>query len=424
MKLQLVGCSHHNSTVDALERLAFAPDQIVETLQVARRQFPATEAVLLSTCNRVEFYLAAEEPTESPSLRDMTLFLANCRQFDAAELSGAMYAHSDEDAVRHLFTVAASLDSMVVGESQILSQVKQAFSIARQNHSTGPLTHFIFERANHVAKRVATETAINRKRVSIASVAIADCAKQLFETFHDKHILLLGAGQMGEETLRYLQNEGASQIVVLNRGKTRAEELANRVGGSVDSWDRISDRLAWADLVVSTTGSPEPIVTSDRFRTIQQNRHGRPLLVLDLAVPRDFEADIGDFADVYLYRIDDLQAVCDQHRRARRGESAKAARIVDEEITRYLTEQAHRAIGPTIRRFKEQTQTQKDEELARLFNKLGDIDHRSRKEIERSFDRLVNKLLHPPLESLREEAKQGSGRTLVHALRHLFQISE
>ncbi len=424
MNLQLVGCSHHQSSVETREQLAFTRDKLAEALRVVRKRFPETESVLLSTCNRVEFYLASEQPSGCPSHEDMITLLADWHQLDAAKLQSTMFAHSDADAIHHLFMVAASLDSMVLGEAQILSQVKQAFSTAAENQSTGPITHRLFEKANHVAKRVATETAVNRKRVSIPSVAIADCAKQLFETFHDKNVLLLGAGRMGEETLRYLKHEGSCNTVIMNRSRNRAEELAERVGGAVDSWEHLSERLVWADLVVSVTGSREPIVTSKQFRTIAPKRSDRTLLILDLAVPRDFDANIGRFGNVYLYSIDDLKTVCEAHRKERRKEWPKAERIVKEETTRYIAEEAQRAMGPTIRRLKQQAQERKNEELNRLFNKLGGIDQHVRNELERAFERLVNKLLHPPLESLFAEAKQGSDRKLLKALRQLFQISE
>jgi glutamyl-tRNA reductase len=290
--------------------------------------------------------------------------------------------------------------------------------------ATGPLTHHVFQTAYRVAKRVANETEINRRRVSIPSVAVADYAKQLFETFQNKKVLLLGAGEMGEETLRYLRDEGAHDIVVLNRSRERAESLAQKLDVFVDDWEQLDTRIAWADLIVSTTGSREPIVTSQRFRAIQQQRSERLLFVLDLAVPRDFDPEISQYNNVYLYCIDDLQAVCDQNRKAREKEWPKAERIVAEQTTRFLAERNHRVTAPTIQRLRQQADQLKKVELQRLLNKLGAIDPHAQEEIECSFDRLVNKLLHPPLESLRDEAKKGSPHSLLQALRHLFQIPE
>jgi glutamyl-tRNA reductase len=424
MKLQLVGCSHHSSSVGIRERLAFTRAQTVDALQTLQRQFPGAEAVLLSTCNRVELYLAANESHRFPGSQDLIAFLADFHGLEAGEIAGDLFSYAGEDAARHLFMVAASLDSMVVGEPQILSQVKQAFLTAQEEESVGPVTRHVFDIANRVAKRVATETQITRRRVSIPSVAVADYARRLFETMHDKKVLLLGAGEMGEETLRYLRDEGARQIVILDRSQLRAEELATRVGGTVDAWEQLENRLVWADLVVSATGAREPIVTLDDFRAIEHNRAQRLLFILDLAVPRDFQPEIGNCSNVYLYCIDDLQAVCEKNMKARQKEWPQAERIVDEETARFMADVNRRVTGPTIQQLKQQADELKSEELHRLMNKLGELDDHSREEIERSFDRLVNKLLHPPLESLRHEASQGSPHRLLNSLRHLFQLPD
>jgi glutamyl-tRNA reductase len=424
MKLRMVGCSHHRTAVTIRERLAFSPQQTVAALRQLRERFPDCEAVLLSTCNRVELYLDADEPFEPPPAEQLVAFLAEFHGLDPQHIGADLFSHSDQDAVRHLFMVAASLDSMVMGEAQILSQVRQAFLAAQQEQSAGLRMRYLFDAANRVAKRVNTETEVSRRRVSIPSVAVADYVKQLFETVHDKRILLIGAGEMGEETLRYLGDEGARDIVIVNRHRSRAEQIARRVHGQVDDWSQLEPRLVWADLVVSTTGSREPIVTAEQFQLIEQRRDERLLFILDLAVPRDFDPEIGNCGNVYLYCIDDLQEICRRNREKREREWPKAKQIVDEETDRFIAELTHRGSGPTILRLKQQADQLKADELGRLWNKLGNVDCRSRQEIERAFDRLVNKLLHAPLESLRDEANQGSPHRLLDALRRLFQIPD
>ncbi|MFW6169541.1 MAG: glutamyl-tRNA reductase [Planctomycetota bacterium] len=424
MKLQLLGCSHHASSLELREQLAFAPHQLGDALRTLQQQFPETEAVLLSTCNRVELYVATSDLGTVPDREPLVAFLANYHQLDADTLSRELYYYQGREAVRHLFLVAASLDSMVVGEAQILSQVKQAFAAAEQEQSHGPVTHHVFQAAYRVAKRVANETEISRRRVSIPSIAVAEYAKQLFETFQDKNILLLGAGEMGEETLRYLKDEGAQTVAILNRNPKRAELLAEKLDAFVDDWQQLENRITWADLIVSTTASREPIVTLEQFETVQRQRAERLLFILDLAVPRDFDPRIGQFSNVYLYCIDNLQAVCDENRKAREKEWPKAERIVDEETVRCVSDWYHRATAPTIQRLHQQAEQVKNDELQRLLNKLRDIDPRSQEEIKHSFDRLTKKLLHPPLESLRDEARKGTPHSLLAALRHLFQISE
>jgi glutamyl-tRNA reductase len=424
MKLQMVGCSHHTAPAAVRERLAFNRDQAADALAQLRLRYPLTEAVLLSTCNRVELYVACESPEACPTHHDVVSFLAEFHGLDPEILFNDLFERTGEDFVRHLFTVAASLDSMVIGEAQILAQVKQAYELATSVTSTGPLTNAAFQAALKVAKRVATETAIQQKRVSIPSVAVADFASQLFERFDDKRVVILGAGEMGEETLRYLAAEGAKDIAILNRSLARAEQLAADVCGRAEPWESRDELLVEADLVVSATGASEPVFIASAFKEIVEARYQRPLLVLDLAMPRDFDPAIGDLPGVYLYSIDDLKAACDKNRREREKEWPKAERIIEDETQRFMTDLHHRATAPTIRRLKQRADEVKDEELARLLNKLQSLDARSQGEITAAFDRLVNKLLHPPLESLRDEAKHGAPHGLLDALKRLFQLKD
>jgi glutamyl-tRNA reductase len=423
MLVQVVGCSHHGTSIAVRERLAFSPEQTREALDHWRRVFPGVEAVLLSTCNRVEIYAATERQPE-PTLDQIATFLARFHGIDPAEVIEHLYQYSDEAAVQHLLTVAASLDSMVLGEPQILAQVKQAYQTATEQDNTGPLMHAVFQMALRAARRVAGETTIHQRRISVPSVAVGDFARQIFERFDDKQTLVIGAGEMAEETLRYLQKEGVRHITIVNRRLDRAEELAKRWSGRAVPWEKLLQTMAAADLVVSTTGSGEPIVTMDDFARIESQRFERPLLILDLAVPRDFDPAIGDRSDVYLYSIDDLQAACQRNRAERDKELPAAMRIVEQETARFMAEMYHREIGPVIERLRLGWQKPKEDELQRLLNKLPDLDDRQREEIRRSFDRLVNKMLHPPLESLRDESRDGVPRGLLDALARLFQLKD
>ncbi len=423
MKVQVVGCSHQNTPIALRERLAFSSEQTRSALEQLRGQFPDVEVVLLSTCNRVEVYTATETAAV-PTRRELAEFLARFHGLEPEEVEGHLYERTGEAAVWHLFAVASSLDSMVVGEPQILSQVKQAYQLATEQQSTGPLTHAAFQGALKAARRVATETAIHQRRVSIPSVAVADFAQQIFERFDDKNTLVIGAGEMAEETLRYLQDQGVVEITVINRSAERAETLARCWCGRALAWDRLSEALIAADLVIALTGAEEPIVTLDQFRRVEPLRYGRPLFILDLAVPRDFDPAIGDRPEVYLYSIDDLREACERNRKARDKELPAAMRIIDQETRRFMAELHHRVTGPVIRQLQKGWQKPKDDELQRLFNKLPDLDDRARAEIRQSFDRLVNKLMHPPLESLRDESRHGIPSALVEALAKLFQLKD
>ena len=260
--------------------------------------------------------------------------------------------------------------------------------------------------------------------MSIPSVAVADFAKEIFESFRDKQVLVIGAGEMAEETLTYLQDEGARNPTITNRTESRAVDLAARFDGQSVAWDNLDQLLTQADLIVSTTGAEQPVVTLEDYKRIEHDRFQRNLLILDLAVPRDFEPSIGDCLNVYLFSIDDLKSVCERNRKSREKEWPKAERIIEQETARFMADLRHQSTAPWIRRYMEKASEVKDQELARLLNKLESPDERTRKEIERSFDRLVNKLLHPPLESLRDEAEAGTPHGLLDALKQLFRLKD
>ena len=425
MMLQVIGCDHQDSPLEFREKMALDTEQVQQALLQLRDLYPLSELVLLSTCNRVELYAAAEDDSSCPDMDETVRFFAGFHGLDTQVVADQLRLKNGEAAVRHLFATAASMESMVVGEAQVLSQVKQAYEAATHDNCTGPLTHAAFQAAIHVGKRIATETAIHQKRVSIPSVAVGDFASQFFERLDDKKVLVIGAGEMGEETLRYIIDQHATSITIVNRNPERAEQLAARTAGAARPWDELDSLLVEADLVVSTTGSREPVMTHDRFESIAQRRFQRPLFVLDLAVPRDFEASINDFLGVYLYSLDDLQQVCAKNREAREREWPKAQQIINEETSRFIAEFNRRSTGPWIQQLKKQADQTKAEELERLLNKIGDAANpQVTAELEIAFDRLVNKLLHPPLESLRNGAVDGEHHNLLSALKQLFKLKD
>ncbi|MDV6032843.1 MAG: glutamyl-tRNA reductase [Phycisphaera sp. RhM] len=425
MKLQMIGCSHHDAAVEFRERVAFSGNQIDSALNEFRRRYPKGELVLLSTCNRTELYTTTDEEFELD--REAVIrFLAEQHQLPADEVVEQMIYRSGHDAVEHLFTVASSLDSMVIGESQILSQVKQAYDLACQSGSAGPLTHAVFQAANHAAKRVQTETEIHRRRVSVPSVAVGEVVPEVFDSLVGKRVLICGAGEMGEETLRYLIQAGADDIVVLNRSLERAQTLADTFSIRYAPWETLLEQVVQADLLVGTTAATDPILTYEQYDKLRPQRRDRVLLVLDLAVPRDFDPALDDFPNLYLYQIDDLQAACQRNRHEREKEWPKAQRIITEETQRLLVDLNHRATGPVIKRLREHAQQIKRDELERLLPKLRALggEPAMQKEIEKSLDRLINKLLHPPLSSLKEDAAEGHQKGLVKALRELFRLGD
>lgn len=423
----MVGWSHHHTPLDVREKLAFSNEQVIEALRLFAKRFPTAEAVLLSTCNRVELYCAAEQAAHLPDSQALLAFIADFHQLDQRDISDQRVATAGADSLKHLFMVAASLDSMIVGEAQILSQVKAAYELASQGQTVGTLMHQAFQRATVVARRVANETEIHRRRISVPSVAVSEIATEFFERFDDKRILLIGAGDMGTETLRYLIDAGAKSIRILNRHHQRAQDVAAQFGGEAVPWEQLDQSLAESDLIVSTTSSQEPIVNLERFRALRQKRGSRAVLILDLAVPRDFDKEIARLTDVYLYSVDDLQQVCDRNIQARQQEWPKAEQIVVAEVQRFLGETVQRGSGPTIKKLRDQAEAIKQEELQRLLGKLasrGVVDASLTKEIDMAFGRLINKLLHPPLSALRQHSDTSHHATLIEALRRLFQIND
>jgi glutamyl-tRNA reductase len=422
--LALVGGTHRTVPLELRERLAFSAEQAAAALARFRAEFPGREAVLLSTCNRVELYAAGEHDASLPPAGELVSFLASCRGLDPATLAPVMSRESDEAVVRHLFGVASGLDSMVLGEPQILGQVKQAWTLAQDAGTTGPLTAGMFQAALRAAKRVASETALGRERTSIPSVAVADFAAGVFERFDDKRVLLVGAGKMAAETLRYLREAGARDVTVVNRTASRAMELAARLGARPGSFGNLAAELVAADLVVSTTGADELVVPLSVFTGLVGRRRGRPLVVLDLAVPRDFDPRIGELPGVWLYSVDDLVAACDANRKSRQREMPAALAIVDQETVRFMADMHHRTTAPVIERLKAGWSETGQAELERLFRRLPDLGEAERAEIRQAFERYAAKLLHPPLVSLRSESTAGPPHGLVEALKRLFQLGE
>jgi glutamyl-tRNA reductase len=425
IRLAMIGCSHRHSSLALRERLAFTPAQSLDALAAWHATHPGIEAVLLSTCHRVEFYAATDDLAVAIGPPAMATHLAEFHNVPIDEIRRELVVLEGEEVVRHLFRVAASLDSMVVGEAQILSQVKQAYRLAGEAGSTGAITHGLFQTAIRAARRVADETTLHRHRVSIPSVAIADFAARVFERFDDKRILVIGAGKMAQETLHYLADAGARHITVLNRDPQRAAALAAQWRGQAVAWNDLAEQLVAADLVVSTTGADRPVVTLDEYRQkVGRRRHQRPLFILDLAMPRDFEPAIGEELGVYLYGIDDLTEACARNRQARGEALPMAEQIVHEEVCGFVAHTRHRASGPVIARFRAGLENIQEEELQRLYNRLPELDDRSRQEIHQFADRLVAKMLHPPLESLRDETRNGTHHGLLDALQRLFQLKD
>ena len=406
------------------ERLSFTDEQCGEALLAFRRRFPECECVLLNTCNRVELYVGSPNEIELPTTAELVEFVTGFHNEPTLDFDQHFLKLESKPAIDHLFSVASSIDSVVLGETQIASQVNEAYVRATSGGFAGPTMHAAFQHANQVAKRVTNETELHRRRISVPSVAVSEIASEFFERLDDKQIVVIGSGEMGVETLQYLKTAGATKITIVNRSIDKATAVAEKFAIKAMPWESLDSLLADADLVVSTTGAAQPVVTENRYRSIASARDKGTLLILDLAVPRDFESAIGRMPGVYLYSVDDLQAVCNRNRSFREQQLPKAQKIIREESDRLLGDWNHRSSGATIRALREQAEQMKQSELIRLFGKqvMGTTTQEMHEEIVAAFDRLINKMLHSPLQSIRDVAQTEQRDTLVSALRKLFQI--
>jgi glutamyl-tRNA reductase len=427
MILLAVGCSYHASSVAVRERLAFAEDCLPATLEALTSRLRC-EAVLLSTCNRVEVYLARSLGAGvEPALEfdAVVALLAELHGLPAAEVRPHLYCHHQADAVRHLFRVAASLDSLVVGEGQIAGQIKRAYEVALAHGSPGPVLNVLFPHARRVAKRVRTETGIAHGRVSVSSAAV-DYVRQVFDHFGDKTVLVIGAGKMGGLTLQHLAQLRPKKIVVTNRSPEKAQSVAAGCRGEAAPWERLDELLTRADIILSTTGAPEPVVSAERWAKIAARRTGGPAVILDIAVPRDFDPAIHDGDRTCLFNIDDLARIREATLADRRRHVGPAEEIVSHEAHHFLKDWARRRHGSVITLLRQDFESKKQEVLSDLLKRLnGRLDEADRATVEGAFNLLQNRFLNGPISALKEETHAepaAGGHTLLEALRKLFRL--
>lgn len=427
MPIRVIGLNNRIASIEVRELFSFDAAGVTQTLGTWRESFPNTEAVLLSTCNRTELYIASDT-SELPSNESVFPFLISpARRSADSEITYDRYQNvfqtfENLDASSRLFRVASSLDSMILGEPQILSQVKRAYELATQAQTSGPILNEAFQSAFKTAKRVSVETDVFHRRVSVPSVAVVDFALKIFERLNDKKTLVLGAGEMAEETLKYLSDFGAKSVVVSNRSREKAERLAQEWNGEVVEWENRLQALTTSDLVIVATGASEPVVTLEDYLTIENLRRGaKSLFILDLAMPRNVDPRIGKRPNVYLYSVDDLEAACTHNKELRDREIPKALKIVEEESERFLANINARKSIDAIRQLRDSWNEIKESELERLLRKLQ-CDQHTEEEIRYAFDRLVNKLLHSPTVSLRAASQNESASRLAEAMKRLFRL--
>jgi glutamyl-tRNA reductase len=422
-RLLLVGLNHTTAPLEVRETLVFDEQQAADALRKLREKFPEAEAVLLSTCNRVEMYVARSVHGH-PREEEMIEFLAGFHGLSAQTVASHFYRKADKAAAGHLFAVASSLDSMVLGETQIVGQVRAAYDVAQQSGAAGTTLNPLFQRALAVAKRVMSETPLAEGRMSVASVAV-DYAKRIFDHFDDKTLLCIGAGKMGALVLHGFAALSPGKLLVVNRDAAKADSLANQFRGQASGLEKLDEHLIAADIVISSTGSAHPIITRERFEHLVKQRRYRPIFIIDIAMPRDVEAAVGQIENVYLYNIDDLQQVVSDTQAQRAGAVESARKIVDEQLEDFLAWHRTRELGPMINQLYKRYHQVAQDEVARTLNKFGQISEQERQHLEELARRIVNKLLHDPIQTLKQsDSLHGQVGQYLHAMERLFKLAE
>ncbi|MES2606183.1 MAG: glutamyl-tRNA reductase [Pseudomonadota bacterium] len=426
MSLLVLGINHNTATVAVREKVAFAPEHMQEALRQACTRAGLAEVAILSTCNRTELYAVPEQSSSAPVPRDaesiraaLSHWLCEYHQLNPAELEQALYAHTEEHGVRHLMRVASGLDSMVLGEPQILGQIKSAYAVAQQAATLGTNLHRTFEEVFAIAKQVRTETAIGESPVSVAFAAVT-LAQQIFTDIHKANALMIGAGRTIELVVQHLKEAGVANIVVANRTLTNAQELSRKYGVREVLLSDIPEVLETTDIVVSSTASQLPILGKGAVERALKIRRHKPIFMVDLAVPRDIEPEVAELEDVYLYTVDDLREVIDSNLKNRQEAAREAELIIDKGVEAFVRKQRGLGIVATLRNFREKAEQQRDVELDKAIKALE--RGADPKEVVRELARLLtNKLIHSPSVQMKKASADGHYE-LIHLAEQLFEL--
>jgi glutamyl-tRNA reductase len=421
MSLVVVGLNHRTVPVELLERMAVPPSALPKALHSLTQREHLAEVVLLSTCNRTEVY--ARYTTFHPAVQDLLDFLTDQSAVAADEITDHLYTYHDDAAVAHLFGVAAGVDSMIVGEAEILGQVREAWLAAEGEGTTGQLLSRVFRQAIEVGKRSRTETAIGRNPASISSAAVT-VAGQRLGSFEGRKVLVLGAGDVGEGLAVALAGAGVDEVVVANRTPERAAALARRVGGRAIALDGVADELERTDVLLAATAAEAVLLERSDFETVMEQRGGRALLVVDVAVPRDIDPGVAEVFGVTLLDIDDLKAFAEQSLQQRRREIGKVREIITAELDRFRFEHSAREVAPLVASLRGRAESVRNAELERFAGRLARLDPATREAVEALTKGIVNKLLHDPTVRVKESAGTARGDLYADALAELFDLAD
>ena len=403
MKILVVGLNHKSAPIEIRERLAYDAAGAVTALRQLKNSFHGAEFVLLSTCNRVELYCASKR-VGGVTVDDLAGFLSEFHNVDLEEFQEYLYTYQDEESVRHLLMVASSMDSMVVGEAQIVGQVKESYKLACTAKSTGKILNRLFHYAFSTSKKIHTTTSISHGRVSVAGVAV-ELAMQLFADISSAKVVVIGAGEMGELLVQHLLQVGSKNITIVNRSYERGRNIARQYGISAEKWEKLQEQLMGANIAIASAAVKDYLFTKDSFKEIMDRRRKGALLIIDIAVPRNFESSVNEIEDVYLYSVDDLSIVVGENRSAREKDIAIGMQIVRESVDDFMDWFGVIDIGPLIGRMKEQFSQISRNEMERFF--VGSRQDASCREVmEAMVKRIVNRLLHCVIKNVNNIAKE------------------
>jgi glutamyl-tRNA reductase len=419
MKLTVTGLNHKTAPVEVRERLAFDQTALPQVLADLRGVPGVIEGFVLSTCNRVEVALTADDASDARHCAEQ--FLSRSRNVEPLSLRPHLYHYEDRDAVHHLFRVACSLDSMVVGEPQILGQLKQAWEIARLQGSISSVLDTVLTSAFSVAKRVRSETDIGQSAVSISYAAV-EMARQIFGSLKGHRVLLVGAGKMSELAARHLARAGVGEILVTNRSPERASQMAEMFDGRIVDYLSFASVLTNIDVVIASSGAPHYILTKEDMKRVLGARRNRPMFLIDIAVPRNIEPSVNELEGVFLYDIDDLQEVVSRNVESRKQEAAEAEKIVLDEVDRLLARLRTREMAPMIVSLQQQLESIRAGEIERMRGKLGPLTPPQEQAIEALTKGIINKIAHAPIAELRRHAGHPNRSHLIEVIRKVFGL--
>jgi glutamyl-tRNA reductase len=419
MKLLITGVSHKTAPVEVRERLAFSESALPAAVAQLKSRAGVSEALILSTCNRVEIVAAADDGIDLRGV--IGDFLAVERQASVESLGPCLYHHEGPEAILHLFRVAASLDSMVVGEPQILGQLKTAYAVAKSQGALCGLLESVLSRAFSVAKRVRSETGIGQMAVSISYAAV-ELARKIFGSLDGKTVMIVGAGKMSELSARHLRRSGASHIFVTNRTYERALELANIFHGTPVEYTKFLSLLPEVDILIASSGAPHYILQKAEIQRVIVVRRNKPMFLIDIAVPRNIAPDVNEVDNAFLYDIDDLQGVVNSNLRQREKEAGHAEGIVAQEVERTLSRLKAQEVTPDIVSLREQLEQIRIAEIEKMRAKLGPLTAQQHEAIHALTQAIINKIAHGPISELRKQAGDPDGGHVVEAIRRVFHL--